>query len=122
MIFPILTSAQAHLGSSESEIKEMHPDKTFETDYTDEGQKYISAFMVYGTFVYYFDEETGLSNSCIQIIEKMPYLNGQVEAYNKKYVILSETKWKAYLEGGGILNIELSWSEKYKLYSFAYTN
>ena len=31
----------------------------------------------------------------------MPYLNGQVEVYDKKYVIVSNTEWKVYLEDGG---------------------
>jgi hypothetical protein len=119
---PLLTFGQAHLGLSESEIKNKYPEKSFETDYTDEGQKYISTFMIYGTFVYYFDKETGLSSSCIQVVDELPYLNGQVEAYNKKYVIISDTKWKAYLEGGGIINIELVYKEEYKLYVFYYTD
>lgn len=121
VILPILCNSQAHLGSTESEIKELHSEKTFQTDFTDKGQKYISAYMIYGTFVYYFDQDTGLSSSCIQVIDELPYLNGQVEAYNKKYVIVSDTKWKAYLEGGGVLNIELTWEEEYNLYMFSYT-
>jgi hypothetical protein len=121
-MLPLIVNAQAHLGSSESEIKQLHSDKTFETGYTDDGIKYISAYMVYGTFVYYFDKETGLSSFCMQLIYEIPYLNGQVEAYNKKYVIISDTKWKAYLEGGGILNIELTYNEENKLYVFYYTN
>jgi hypothetical protein len=38
----------------------------------------------------------------------MTALNAQVEIYTKKYVIVSETSWKAYLEGGGIMEIDLS--------------
>ncbi len=78
--------------------------------------------MIYGTFFYYFDKETGLSNFCMQVIDKPTYLNGQVEIYNKKYVIISDTKWKAYLEDGGIMNIELSYNAEYKVYVFYYTN
>jgi hypothetical protein len=58
----------------------------------------------------------------MQLIDEIPYLNGQVEAYNKKYVIISDTKWKAYLEGGGILNIELTYNDENKLYVFSYKN
>ena len=100
IVLPILSNAQAHLGSTEKEIRDLHSDKTFEIGYTDNGEKYISSFMYFGTFVYYFDKETKLSNFCIQIVDEMPYLNGQVEAYNKKYVIVSDSEWKAYLEGG----------------------
>jgi len=51
----------------------------------------------------------------------MTALNAQVEVYNKKYVIVSETSWKAYLEGGGIMKINLTFDEKNKLYIFYYT-
>lgn len=114
--------AQAHLGATEKEIREIHNDKTFETGYTDGGEKYISAFMKYGTFFYYFDKETGYSNFCMQVIDELPYLNGQVEAYNNKYVIISDTEWKAYLEGGVVLNIKLKYNEEHKVYVFYYTD
>ena len=77
--------------------------------------------MYFGTFVYYFDKDTKLSNICIQIVDEMPYLNGQVESYNKKYVIVSDSEWKAYLEGGNILKINLSYNEEHKFYVFKYT-
>jgi hypothetical protein len=120
-ILPILVSAQAHLGSTLAEIKESHPDNVFTIDYTNQGQKYAQSEMYYGTFVYYFDNETGLSSFCIQIPKSMEALNAQVEVYNKKYVIVSETSWKAYLEGGTIMKINLSYDEEYKLYSFRYS-
>ena len=69
IVLPILSNAQAHLGSTEKEIRDLHSDKTFEIGYTDNGEKYISSFMYFGTFVYYFDKETKLSNFCIQIVD-----------------------------------------------------
>jgi hypothetical protein len=45
-----------------------------------------------------------------------------VEIYNKKYVIISENSWKAYLEGGGMLKINLEYNEKQKIYIFYYSN
>lgn len=122
VILPFLGNAQAHLGETPSGIKALHPDKTFTEDYTKDGQKYISAEMYYGTFVYYFNKETGLSDFCIQIPHNMTALNAQVEIYNKKYVIISETSWKAYLEGGGLLKINLKYEEDYKIYVFSYVN
>ena len=119
---PILSNAQAYLGLTEKEIRNLHSDKTFEEGYTDDGEKYISAFMNYGDFFYYFDKKTKLSIFCVQVIYEIPYLNAQVEAYNKKYVIVSDTKWKAYLEGGLIMKINLNYDEEYKLYVFSYTN
>lgn len=122
VMLPLIGKAQAHLGYTEKDIRDLHSDKTFEVGYTDDGEKYISAFMYYGTFFYYFDKETGLSNFCMQVINEIPYLNGQVEAYNKKYVIVSDAEWKAYLEGGRILKIKLDYNEEVKVYVFYYTN
>ena len=122
VLLPLLGKAQAHLGSTLAEIKASHPDKDFKIDYTKTGQKYAQAEMYYGTFVYYFDNETGLSNYCIQMPNNMTALNSQVEIYNKKYVIISEKSWKAYLEGGGLMNINLSYDEDFKIYFFSYTN
>ena len=118
----MLGYAQAHLGASLSDIKELHSDKVFKIDYTNQGQKYASAEMNYGTFVYYFDNETGLSNYCLQIPDNITALNAQVEVYNKKYVIISEKCWKAYLEGGGLMNINLTYDEEGEFYFFSYTN
>jgi hypothetical protein len=50
----------------------------------------------------------------------MTALNAQVENYNKKYVIVSETSWKAYLDGGSIMRINLVYDEENKTYFFTY--
>ena len=122
VMLPLIGKAQAHLGSTVADIKALHPDKVFTTKYSNDGTKYIYTDMPFGTFYYYFDKETGLSNLCLQIPDNMTALNAQVETYNKKYVIVSETSWKAYLEGGGLMKIKLSYEEDIKSYVFSYTN
>ena len=120
-LLPVISNAQAHLGSTLTEIKEMYPGKRFNIDYADNGTKYASASMPLGTFVYYFEKESGNSRFCLQIPDDMKALNAQVEIYNNKYVIESETSWKAYLDGGGIMRINLSYNKDYKTYLFMYT-
>ena len=120
LFISIYGNAQAHLGSTLEELKEMHPDKTFTIDYANSGKKFASADMTYGTFSYYFNKETGLTDFCIQIPNNITALNALVEIYNKKYVIVSETSWKAYLDGGAILYINLIYSEENKLSYFSY--
>lgn len=115
-----LCSAQAHLGSTEAEIKALHPDNTWTVDFANDGTKYISSEMALGTFVYYFDEETGVSEYCIQLPSSMTNLNTQVQIYNEKYVITSTTSWTAYLEGGAIMYIRLYYDNAYQLYAFQY--
>jgi hypothetical protein len=116
----VIAKGQAHLGVNEYEIKKSHPDKKWTTNYTDDGVKYISSDMVYGNFTYYFDKETNLSNFNIQIPFNQATMNGQVEAYNKKYVITSDTSWTAYLEDGGIIYIKLVYYEGDKIPYFTY--
>lgn len=121
-LIPFFGKSQAHLGSTLSEIKTIYPDKIFTTNYTTDGTKYASVDMPLGTFFYYFDNETGQSYLCIQVPYDMKSLNNQVEIYNRKYVIVSENSWKAYLEGGGMLKIDLEYKEAQKLYVFYYNN
>lgn len=120
LLISITGNAQAHLGNTLEEIKKLHPEKTFEIDYTTSGQKYASADMTYGTFSYYFNKETGRSEYCMQIPNNMIALNTQVEIYNRNYVIVSETSWKGYVDGGGIIKIELLYSQEHKLSYFTY--
>ena len=119
---PLIVNGQAHLGVTLSGLKQSYPEKYFKIGYTNDGTKYVTTEQPLGTFVYYFDKETGLTNFCIQVPKSMQALNTQVEIYNKKYVIISETSWKAYLEGGGLMNIRLVFDEEYKLYVFQYTD
>ena len=58
----------------------------------------------------------------MQIPNDLTSLNAQFDVYNKKYVITSETSWKAYLEGGGIMKINLQYNKEYDIYVFYYTN
>ncbi len=119
-LLPFFGYSQAHLGISLTELKELHNDKTFKINFTDDGTKYASAEMPFGEFSYYFGKEDGLTFRCIQIPDNMTALNAQVENYNKKYVIVSETSWKAYLDGGGIMKINLVYNEEYKAYYFTF--
>lgn len=117
-----LANAQAHLGATLSELRDRYPDKYFSIDYTNDGTKYTTADQPLGTFVYYFDPDTWITTLCIQIPNNMVALNTQVEIYNNKYVVISETKWKAYLEGGGVMNIDLIYNDSFESYIFVYTD
>lgn len=120
LLFPVLGSAQAKIGKTLEEIKELYPNKTFEIDYANDGTKYASAEMDYGTFTYYFEKNNGVAFRCIQIPTDLIALNAQVENYNSKYVILSESSWKAYLEGGFVMKINLEYDKEHNVYVFYY--
>jgi hypothetical protein len=118
-LLPLFGKSQAHLGATLQQIKEMYPNKTFETGKTNDGTFYAMTGMSLGVFCYYFDAD-GITYMCVQFPDDMKALNTQVEIYNKKYVIVSETEWKAYLEGGGRLTITLEYNKAKDLYLFRY--
>jgi hypothetical protein len=115
-------SAQAHLGTTESVITNLHSDLKFKSSTTTTGTYYIYANMSLGTFFYYFDKNTCLTDHCIQIPNDLTSLNTQIGIYNKKYVVTSPKSWTAYLEGGGMMYIKLLYLTEQKKYYFTYTN
>lgn len=98
--------SQARIGFTESQIRSDLSYLTFTEGVSNEGYKYIYAYADRGVVAYYFGED-GL---CM-LTRFLPYtqgdLNFYVESYNSKYVIISETHWKAYLQNGGIVDIYL---------------
>lgn len=121
LLLPFMSNAQAHLGESLAGLKARYPEKYFKVETTNDGSKYTTADQALGTFVYYFSSETGLTELCVQIPNDLQALNTQVEIYNKKYVILTESSWKAYLDGGSTMEINLIYNEEYETYIFYYT-
>jgi hypothetical protein len=119
---PMLIKAQAHLGESLSGLKSRYPDKFFKIQTTNDGTTYTTAEQPLGTFVYYFHKETGLTNLCVQIPNNTQALSAQIEIYNGKYVIISDKKWKAYLDGGTIMNIDLMFSDDLESFVFFYSS
>lgn len=121
LLLPLFGKAQAHLGATLAQLRAYETDNVFTIDYSSKGQKFVKTDFVYGTFYYYFDNETGLTNFCFQLPKNMAALNAQVESYNKKYVILSENSWRAYLEKDGKMTINLIYDKEYDVYSFIYS-
>ncbi len=114
--------AQAHLGISEHEIKNMYPEKVFESGYTKTTkQRFIYANFDLGTFYYYFDS-TLTCNYCVQVPSSLTNMNTQAQIYNGKYTINSPRSWTAYLDKGGILSIKLEYLEDLKLSVFEYSD
>ena len=120
LLIPPVLKSQAHIGASFSELRGKFPDKKFEISYTDEGTKYTSAEQPLGLFIYYLND-ANITIGCIQIPWSLESMSAQIEIYNKKYVILSENSWRAYLEGGSTMNIKLEYNRESEVYIFYYT-
>lgn len=116
---PIVASSQAMIGSSANKIRATYPEKTFKTDYTKSGNKYISATFNDVTFCYYLDENN-ISTDCMAIPKYISGVNSLVERYNGIYTIISSKEWKAYLANGEIMNIKLFYSKENEISYFRY--
>jgi hypothetical protein len=119
-LIPFLCDAQIHLGLRLSELQELYPEDKFIIELNDSGTKYTSFEGDFGTYVYYFDKETHQINYMIKIMENVGGLNAQVEVFNKQYVIISDTSWRAYLEEGKIIKIKLLYNKELKASYFEY--
>lgn len=118
----VQAQAQAHLGMSENEIKNSHKQNSWKTDYTNTGVKYLQSEFTLGTFVYYINKDSKVSDLCLQIPFNNLAMNAQIEAYNKKYVITSDISWTAYLDEGGIMYIKLKYDTEKKISYFVYSD
>ena len=121
LLLPFLGYSQAHLGHTEYEIRSYHPDTQFKRDWTADGNKYLMGKMQLGTFIYYFNSN-GYSDFNVQVPNSIKDANYQAEIYNNKYVRTSQTSWTAYLEGGGIMKIEMVFDDKINTFVFRYGN
>jgi hypothetical protein len=106
VLLRLFVYSQARLGWTETQIRNDFSTVYFTTAYTDDGTKYIYG-MYNGSNLAYFFDENGLCDFVVLYPEDQGALNYFVELYNRKYVIISDTKWKAYLTNGGVVNIEL---------------
>lgn len=112
VVFISLASfSQARMNSSIAEIREEFSDSRYDlkSGYDKDGDFYLRIFTERATVFYYFN-----SNSiCYMTIIKpddQGALNYYAELYNKRYVIISPTKWRMYSESG-IAEIELIYPE-----------
>lgn len=100
-------SAQARLGSSISEIREEFKETKYhlKSNYDNKNDFNITVELTDSYVTYYFHKSTTCTATVIQP-KNEGILNGLVELYNKKYVILSSRNWRMYSKYG-ISNIEL---------------
>lgn len=121
LMLPLLGRAQAHIGLTDSQIRAEHSSITFTQGSTEEGVPFIISDLELGEFYYYFDIN-GYCDFVIQVPYTMKSVNGITELYNKKYVIINDREWKAYLDDGSIIYVLLQYNVNLKSWIFAYNN
>ena len=115
-----MLSAQARLNKSEAEIRESFSEISFREGETKDGIKYLMGEFSRGIFIYYFDE-FGYSNLNLMVPYNIESVNEQVEIYNSKYVIINKTSWRAYLDNGMIMSIEMIFDDELQKFVFKYS-
>lgn len=110
-------SAQARLGHSVTEIKEEFRETKYNLKTGYNSQKdYKISIELYNSFVtYYFRNGNKYCTSTVILPKTDGALNGFVETYNKKYVILSAINWRMYSKEG-VSNIELFYTTDKECY------
>lgn len=96
-----LAFSQARLGSTAIEIREEFSDSTYhlEEGVTDSGSPFISVELDRSSAMYMLNDEDICALTFI-VPDDPGALNGMVEEYNNRYVIISPTEWRMYGEGG----------------------
>jgi hypothetical protein len=120
LVFSSALFSQARLRSSVAEIRAEFSESRYalESGYDSDGDFYISIFTDRATVFYYFNSRR-ICYMTIIVPDDQGALNMYAELYNKRYVIISPTKWRMYSEYG-IADIELLFP-KDGLYYFVWT-
>lgn len=106
ILFSILLFSQSRIGYTESEIRSEFYYCKFETGYLDNGTKYIYTDDGNNASVAYFFTANGNCNLTMIFPDSQNALNEYVQIYNNKFVKVSDTQWKAYLDET-VLTIDL---------------
>lgn len=111
MLAPTILLAQAMLGYTFAEVKEKYPQVKFKQVKQKAGYSLAGEFECIA-FAYFIYDGSDVVQLCMGIPKGMECLSGYVENYNEKYVILSKTSWRAYMESGFIMSINLEHDEE----------
>ncbi|MBN2664076.1 MAG: hypothetical protein JXR68_10540 [Bacteroidales bacterium] len=98
--------SQSRIGWTELQIKTEFYSWSFDTDYLNDGTKYIVTDDENNATIAYFFNEQGLCYLTMVMPSNQVAVNYYVQTYNNQYVIVSDTEWKAYL-ANGVLVIKL---------------
>lgn len=122
VFIPFIITAQISIGSTIEELKAKFPNMSFDLKTSPSG--ILTAWSAYGenVLIYLFDKnkEVYKVHEIIKA-ENTAFLNAQVNAYNQKYVIVSDKSWKAYLPNGHIMTIALEYDKTVNKHIFTYS-
>ncbi len=101
--------AQARIGSSATDIIREFSDKNLKWDRMNDGTKYLWCDDD-RISVYYIMDEKSVCQTTYIIPNNQGVVNYYCEKFNKEAVIISDTQWKLYTNGG-VLYIKLIYPE-----------
>jgi hypothetical protein len=116
---PLLSMAQARIGSTENEIRDEFSSYDFQRKIsTGDHLFYLSAIVRGGVFYWYFNDNK-ICDLCYLVLDP-EYVDPMVELCNNKYVRIDDTHWKKYNDGV-ILYMEMIYLNKYNSWAMKYT-
>ena len=111
--------SQAKIGFNMSDIRKEFPNKKWEYGkWGDEKLNRMSFTDDDVTVIYYLDDNN-LSISTAIFPLSQGLLQGMIERYNKRYVIVDDTHWKFYINGG-VLKCDLMSTDDGGFYFYWY--
>ena len=118
-LFSLFSYSQSRIGFSKTEIKSEFSHYDYTSGITDDGTEYLQIKAVQSYNIYYFNDY-GFCYAVAIFPRTQGDLNSFVQDYNSKYVIVSDSEWKAYVNKGGILSIKLFYDEDIQASFFIY--
>jgi len=97
---------QSMIGFTEQQVKDKFYYKTFYTNYTAEGDKYIWYWHEYGKMEYFIDNRTNKTDFCALLPKDSYDRNQFYKLMDDAYTRISGTEWVAYTAAGTIIRIE----------------
>ena len=114
IMFAFFANSQVRLGYTSYEIKKEYSalGYTVNSGYGDDGYLFYSINFSDVVCFYSFGKDD-ICTMCIILPKTSERVNGLSEKYNSKYTIISDSHWKAYMEGGSIADITLQYTKEY---------
>ena len=117
ILIPFYSYSQGVVGLTLSELKQSYPGQVYERTEIETGTVYSTKFP-YCVASYFFRTGTDVIEFTMVFPDGTTKLSGMIEKYNREYVIISKTEWRAYINGS-TMEIKLEMNEN-GMYSFIY--
>ena len=112
-VLALTVNSQVRMGYTSYEInKEFSGTYEIKSNYDSKGYLFYTIDFEHSNIFYFFGKNDKCT-SCIILPSSQARVNGLSEEYNKKYTVITDSQWRAYLSGGAICNVYLKHDKDY---------